>query len=139
LKGCDVEFTSGSYFSAVAEYDIGEQVLPASWFVDNVHTYSILNQIFRPIQRFPQSLKSVGIIAFAFFLDGGVSEAAYRGAQTFDRFVANPEGFRQGMFQSFALGIEGPLSRRRNRNVSGVGKNQAESLQDIPSAQPALL
>jgi hypothetical protein len=29
---------------------------------------SILNQILRPIQRFPQCLKSVRIIAFAFFL-----------------------------------------------------------------------
>jgi hypothetical protein len=49
----------------------------------------------------------VRIIVFAFLLDGGVSEAAYRGAQTFDRFVANPEGFRQGMFQDLALGLEG--------------------------------
>jgi len=64
----------------VSEYDIGEQVLPAPWFVDNVRTYSILTQIFGPIQRFPQRLKSVRIIAFAFLLDGGVSEAAYRGA-----------------------------------------------------------
>src|SRR6478609_3465905 len=47
----------------------------------------------------------MGIVAFAFFLDGGVSEAAYRGAQTFDRFVADPEEFRQGMFEDFALGI----------------------------------
>ncbi len=54
------------------------------------HPYSILNQLFGPIQRLPQSLKSGRIIAFAFLLDGGVSEAAYRGAQTFDRFVANP-------------------------------------------------
>ena len=96
---------------AVSEYDIDEQVLRAPLFVDNIHTYSILNQVFRPIQRFPQSLKSEGIIAFAFFLDGGVSEAAYRGGQTFDRFVANPAGFRQGMFQGFALGIEGLLGR----------------------------
>ncbi len=81
----------------------------------------------------------MGIIAFAFFLDGGVSEAAYRGGQTFDSFVANPEGFRQGMFQGFTLGIEGLLGRGRNRNVAGVGENQAKSLQDIPSAQPALL
>jgi hypothetical protein len=51
----------------------------------------------------------VGIIAFALLLDGGFSEAAYRGAQTFDRFVANPEGFRQSMFQSFALRIEEAL------------------------------
>jgi hypothetical protein len=80
--------------SAVSEYGIGEQALPAPGFVDNVRTYSILSQIFGPIQRFPQSLKSVRIIAFAFLLDGGVSEAAYRGAQTFDRFVSNPESFR---------------------------------------------
>jgi hypothetical protein len=71
---------------AVSKYDISEQVLPAPWLVDNVHSYSTLNQVFRPIQRFPQSLKSVRIIAFAFFLDGGVSEAADRGAQVFDRF-----------------------------------------------------
>jgi hypothetical protein len=80
----------------------------------------------------------VGIIAFAFFLDGGVSEAANRGTQAFDSFVASPEGFRQGMFQGFALGIEGLLGRWRNRHVSVVGENQAKSLQDIPSAQPAL-
>jgi hypothetical protein len=102
------------------------------------HIGSILNQIFRSIQRFPQSLKSVGIIAFALFFDGGVSEAAYRGAQTFDRFVANPEGFCQSVFQGFALSIEGLLGRWRNRNVSGVGENQAKSLQNIPTAQPAL-
>jgi hypothetical protein len=102
---------------------IGEQVLPAPWFVDNVHTYSTLNQIFRPIQRFPQILKSVRIIAFAFFLDGGVPEAAYRGC-----FVANPEGFRQGMFQGLALGIKRLLCRWRNRNFSGFGENQAKSL-----------
>jgi hypothetical protein len=29
---------------AVPKYDIGGQVLPEPWFVDNVHTYSILNQ-----------------------------------------------------------------------------------------------
>jgi hypothetical protein len=76
---------------------------------------------------------SVGIIAFAVFLDGGVSKAAYRGAQTFDRFVANPEGFRQGTFQGFALGIEGPLGRRRDREVCSLGENRAESLQSIPA------
>jgi len=42
------------------------------------------------------------------------------------------------MFQDFALGIKGLLGRWRNRNVSSLGKNQAEPLQNIPSAQPAL-
>jgi hypothetical protein len=109
-------------------------------YVDNVR--HILNSesdlpLYPTIQRFPQSLKSVGIIAFELFLDGGVPEAAaaYRGAQTFDRFVANPERFCQSMFQSFALSIEGLLGQGRNRNVSAVGENQAKSLQDIPSAQ----
>jgi hypothetical protein len=41
------------------------------------------------------------------------------------------------MFQGFALGIKGLLCRWRNRNVSNFGENQAKSLQDIPSAQPA--
>jgi hypothetical protein len=54
-----------------------------------------------------------------------------RGGQTFDRFVANPESFRDGMFQGFALSIEGLLGRRWSRNVSGVEENQTESLQDI--------
>jgi hypothetical protein len=49
------------------------------------------------------------------------------------------KSFRQGMFQDFALGIKGLPGRGRNRNVAEVGKNQAESLQDIPRAQPALL
>jgi hypothetical protein len=39
---------------------------------------SILNQIFRPIQRFQQSLKSVRVVAFALLLDGGVPEPANR-------------------------------------------------------------
>jgi hypothetical protein len=67
---------------------------------------SILNQILRPIQRFPERLKSVRIIAFAFWFDGGVPKAADRGAQASDRLVSNPEGFRQSLFQNFALGIE---------------------------------
>jgi hypothetical protein len=62
---------------AVSKYNIGEQALPAPWFVDNVRTYSIPNQLFGPIQRFPQRLKSVRIVAFAFLLDGGVSEAEF--------------------------------------------------------------
>jgi hypothetical protein len=49
-----------------------------------------------------------------------------------------PERFRQGMFQGFALGIEGLPGRGWNRKVSGVGENQAESLQDIPNPQSAL-
>jgi hypothetical protein len=59
------------------------------------------------MQRFPQSLKSVRIIVFAFWFDGGVPKAADRGAQTLYGLVSNPEGFRQSMFQGFALGIEG--------------------------------
>jgi hypothetical protein len=54
---------------------------------------SILNQILRPIQRFPQSLKSVRIVAFAFFLYRSIAEAAYRGTQPFDGLVPNQEGF----------------------------------------------
>jgi hypothetical protein len=69
---------------------------------------SILNQILGSIQRFPKCLKGVRIIAFAFFLDGRVPEAAYRGAEAFDRLVSNPEGFRQRVFQGFL-----PKSERR--------------------------
>jgi hypothetical protein len=60
----------------------------------------------------PQSLKSVRIIAFAFY-DAGVTESPNRGTKTFDRFVPNAEGFGQSMFQDFALGIErlsGPVA-----------------------------
>jgi hypothetical protein len=109
----------------LSQHDIGEQILPAPWFVDNARTYSILNQIFGPIQRFPQSLKSVRIIAFTFFFDGGVSEAAHGGAQTFDRFVANPEGFRQGMFQGFALRIEGPPPAQKTFDAEGEALEHA--------------
>ena len=38
-------------------------------------------------------------------VDGGVPEAADRGTQTFDRLVPNPERFRQGVFQGFALAL----------------------------------
>jgi hypothetical protein len=62
---------------AVSKYDIGEQALSAPWFVDNVRTYSIPNQLFGPIQRFPQRLKSVRIVAFTFWFDAGVTKAAY--------------------------------------------------------------
>ena len=75
---------------------------------------SILNQIIRPIQRFPQRLKSRADIAFAFFLDGSVAKAADRGTKTFDRLVPKPEGFRQSMVQGFALGIKGLLGRWLN-------------------------
>src|ERR1700731_752902 len=84
---------------------------------------SALNQILRPIQRFPKRLKSARIIAFAFFLDGGVSEAAYRRTKAFDRLIPEMQGFRQSMFQDFALRIEGLLGRWRNRNVCHLAKN----------------
>jgi len=83
----------------------------------------MLNQILRPIQRFPQCLKSVRIIAFAFFLDGGVSKAAFCGAETFDGIVPNPERFREGVFQDFALCIERLLGRRRNRYFGKIREN----------------
>jgi hypothetical protein len=50
-----------------------------------------------------------------FFLDDRIPKAADRGAQTFDRFVPEAEGFRQSLFQSFALGVEGLLGRWRNK------------------------
>ena len=65
---------------------------------------SIQNQILRPIKRFPISQKSVRIIAFAFFLDGGVPKAAYREVQTIDRLIPDPERFRQREFQDFSFG-----------------------------------
>src|ERR1700692_3273108 len=100
---------------------------------------SILNQILRSLTRFPQRLKRVRIIALTFLPDGRVPKAPYRGAKTFDRLIPNPEGFRQSVFQDFALGIEGLLGRWRDRNVSSLGKNRAKFLEDVPSAQPALL
>jgi hypothetical protein len=72
------------------------QTLPPSWFV-RPHSGSILNQILRPIQRFPQCLKSVRIIASAFLPDGCVPKAADGGTKTFDRLVPNPERFRQSI------------------------------------------
>jgi hypothetical protein len=89
------------------------QTLPPSWFV-RPHIGSILNQILRPIHRFPERLKSVRIVAFAFCLYGSVPKVAYRRTQTFDGFVSNPEGFRQTMFQGFAIGIECLLGRWLN-------------------------
>ena len=53
-----------------------------------------------PDPTLPQSLKSVRIIAFAFILNGSVTEPAYRGGETFDRLVSNLEGFRQRVFQA---------------------------------------
>ena len=76
---------------------------------------------------------------FAFFLYGGVPKSADRRTQTLDRTVANPEGFLHSMFQGFALGIEGLLGRWRDRDVSSLGENLPEFLQNIPSAEPALL
>jgi len=37
---------------------------------------SILNQVFRSIQGFQHRLESLRVIAFAFFLDGSISEPA---------------------------------------------------------------
>jgi hypothetical protein len=48
----------------------------------------------------------VRIIAFAFFLYGGVTKSTDRRTQTFDRLVPHPQGFGQSMFQGFALGIK---------------------------------
>src|ERR1700730_17034873 len=79
---------------------------------------STLNQVLGSIQSFPKRLKSVRIIAFSFFLYGSVPKAAYPGAQAFDRVVPDAEGFRQSMFQDFALRIECLLGRWRNCNVS---------------------
>jgi hypothetical protein len=49
----------------------------APWFVDNVHTLNSESDL-PPDPTLSTSLKSVRIIAFAFFLDSGVSEAEYR-------------------------------------------------------------
>jgi hypothetical protein len=47
------------------------------------------------------------------------SKSTYRRTQTFHRLVPNPEGFRQSMFQGFALGIKSLLAR-----VARVAFNQ---------------
>jgi hypothetical protein len=75
---------------------------------------SILNQILRPIQRLPQTLKSVRVIAFAFWFDGRVAKSAERGAEAFNRLVPEVQRFRQSVFQGFPLGIEGLLGRWLN-------------------------
>jgi hypothetical protein len=75
----------------------------------------------------------VRIIAFAFFLYGRVTKATYRGAQALDGLVSNPEGFRQRVFQGFALRIEGFLGWWRNCNVCQLENNHTEFLQYIPS------
>jgi hypothetical protein len=62
-------------------------VLSLPWFVGIDRTW--LNpESDRPPDP---TLSCVRIIAFAFFLDGSGPKAANRGAQTFDRFVPNPE------------------------------------------------
>jgi hypothetical protein len=102
---------------AVREAMVYQSLFPAS-------LVSILNQILRSIQRFPQCLKSVRIVAFAFLLGGGVPKSADRRTQTFDCLIPEMQGFRQGMFQGFALGIEGLLRRWRNRDVCSLGESQ---------------
>jgi hypothetical protein len=111
------------------EFNHGQRASSSSAVVRlyRLHTVN-LNQILRPVQRLPQCLKSVRIVAFAFFFDGGVAKSAYRGAQTFDRLFPEVQGFRQSMFQNFALGIKGLLGRWRDRDVSSLGKNRAEPL-----------
>jgi hypothetical protein len=47
----------------------------------------------------------VWIVAFTFCLDGRITKSPNRGAQAFDGFVPAAEGFRQSMFQGFALGV----------------------------------
>jgi hypothetical protein len=42
------------------------------------------------------------------------------------------------MCQGFAFRIKGSSGRWRDGNGSNLGKNQTESLQNIPSAQPDL-
>jgi hypothetical protein len=85
---------------------VGKRVRPLDF-----HTRSILNQVLDPIQRFPQCLKSVRIIASAFCLDRGVPEAANRRTQALDRLVPEVQGFSQSVFQDFALCIECLLGR----------------------------
>jgi hypothetical protein len=100
---------------------------------------SILDQIFRPIQHFPQCLKSVRVIAFAFFLDGCVRKPSHRRTQTFDRLVSEAEGFRQSMFQNLAFRINGLLSRRRNLRFAQVRQKGSYPLEYVPGTQSALL
>jgi hypothetical protein len=69
-------------------------------------TSSTLNQIFRPIESLPKRLKSVRIIAFAFFLEGSVPKWAYGGTKVFDRLVPNPEGCGQSIFQNLSVRIK---------------------------------
>jgi hypothetical protein len=71
---------------------------------------------------------------FAFWFDGGITKAADRGAQTFDRFVSDPERFRQSVFQDFSFGIERLQGRWRNFHVSQLRKNQSKPLQNVPGA-----
>jgi hypothetical protein len=100
---------------------------------------SILNQILGPIQRFPQCLKSVRIIAFAFFLDGGVPEAAHRRTQTLDRLVPEVQGFGQSMFQDFALCVECLPGRWRNLGFAKIREKGSYPLEGVPGTQSALL
>jgi hypothetical protein len=77
-----------------------------------------LEQLALALKLTPQRLKSVRIIASAFFLEGCVPKSADRGTQTFDGLVPNPEGFGQSMFQNFSLGFECFLGRWWDRDVA---------------------
>jgi hypothetical protein len=57
--------------------------------------------------------RSWNVIALAFLLDGSVPKGTDGGAKKKFRTVLNLEGFRQSMFQGFALGIESLLGRWR--------------------------
>jgi len=92
----------------------------------------------RTTQSFQHCLESFRIIAFAILFQGRASKPSHCEAETFDGIVPNPERFRQSMFQDFSLCLECLLRRLRDRRVSHLGKNRAESLQRIPSTQPAL-
>jgi hypothetical protein len=50
-----------------------------------------------------------------------------------------PTCHRQSPTLAFSFSIEGFLGRWRDGNVSSLEKNRAESLQNIPSPQPAFL
>jgi hypothetical protein len=59
------------------------------------HRVSILNQILRSIQRFPQCLKGVWIVGLAFFLHGRIPKSAHRETETFVCIIAETQGFPQ--------------------------------------------
>jgi hypothetical protein len=73
----------------------------------------------------------VRIIAFALLLDRCIPKSANRRTQTFDRLIPNPERFRQSVFRSFALGIEGLLGRRNLAMFPASERINRKTLQNI--------